>query len=337
MVHSRSAMVKLKIEVIMLKVLTVTLNPALDRELFIESFKVDKLHRVVSRDRMSLSPGGKGINVSVALAKLGVPSIATGFLGGYMGRILLEELRKVSNLITTNFVFIRDETRENIAIIDEASHTITEINSPGPEVEERDIEHILRRYSMSLARVEAVVISGSIPSNAPKDIYVKMVRMAKEKGLPVFMEIRDPHISTLFENDAMPDVIKPDFRAKHVLLGRELETLEDFITGGRELLRAGAKLAVLSYFIDKDVLVTDNEVAVVGPTVEIDYSHLLGTGDTYVAAMVYKYLMGERDMLEIGKYGYVAALAKTKKAKKEMPSLDEINEFMKYFKFERVG
>lgn len=190
---------------------------------------------------------------------------------------------------------------------------------------------------MSLTRVEAVVISGSIPVNAPRDIYVKMVKMAKEKGVPAFMEVRDPYIITLYENDAMPDVIKPDFRASHTLLGKDLKTLEDFVSAGKELLKTGAKLAVLSYFIDKDVLVLDEASYIIGPTIEIDYSHLLGTGDTYVAGMVYKYLQGERDMLEIGKFGYVAALASTRTAEKELPSLDEIETFMQYFEIERVG
>ena len=69
----------------MLKVLTVTFNPALDREIILDNFEVNKLHRVPTFDDMELSPGGKGINVSLALANFGVPSVAMGFLGGYMG------------------------------------------------------------------------------------------------------------------------------------------------------------------------------------------------------------------------------------------------------------
>ncbi len=318
-----------------MRVLTVTLNPALDREIFIDGFRVDALHRV-DPGKMLFSPGGKGINVSMELANLGIPSVALGFIGGYMGRILLEELRKISPLITTNFVHIKGETRENIAIIDEENHTITEINASGPEVEERDLDHLMRRYAMSVSRVEAVVISGSVPPNLDPDVYVELVRIAREKDVPVFMEIRDKFIVSLHESGTMPFMIKPDFRAENVLLKRELKDLEDFVEAGKELVRSGSKLAVLSYYVDRDVIVTEDGVWLIGPKFEIDHSHLLGTGDTYVAAMVYKYLQGERDLVEIAKFGYVAALAKTKKARKELPTLDEIDSMMDSFVLERV-
>ncbi len=319
-----------------MKVLTVTLNPALDRIMFIENFQINKLHRVPSFDKSILSPGGKGVNVSVALAKLGIPSIATGFLGGYMGRILIEELRKVSNLITTNFVFIKDETRENIAIIDEENHTITEINSPGPKIEEIDLEHLIRRYTMSLSRVEVVVISGSIPESLTSDVYVELVKIAKEKGKTIFMETRDKHISVLYNKGAVPDFIKPDFRMEYSLLGKELKDLDDFISQAKKLIDAGAKLAVLSYQVDKDIIVVKDGAWIIKPKVGVDISHVLGTGDTYTAAMVYRYLNGVGDALDIGRYGYIAALAKTKKARKDPPTLEEIEEFADKYVLERV-
>ncbi len=319
-----------------LKVLTVTLNPALDREMFIDDFQINKLHRIPSLDKSIISPGGKGVNVSIALAKFGVPSIAVGFLGGHMGRILIEELRKVSSHITTNFVFIKDETRENIVIIDEKNHTITEINSPGPKIEEIDLEHLMRRYTMSLSRVEVVVISGSIPESLTSDVYVKLVKIAKDKGKVVFMETRDKHISVLHKEGAIPDVVKPDFRMEYRLLGKDLKELNDFIEQGKRLLDSGAKLVVLSYHVDKDIIVTEDGAWIIKPKIGVDISHILGTGDTYMAAMVYRHLSGVGDMLDIGRFGYLAALAKTKKACKEPPSLEEIDGFSDKYVLERV-
>ncbi len=311
------------------------MNPALDREIFIKGFELDALHRV-EKGRMNLSPGGKGINVSIALAKLGISSIALGFLGGYMGRILLEELRKVSNLITTNFVHIRGETRENIAIIDEEKHTITEINAPGPEIEPRDLEHLMRRFAMSLSRVEAVVISGSVPANLGPDVYVPMVEMSKEKNVPLFMEIRDIFIKEMYERGVLPNFLKPDFRSQNVLLGEELDEFDDFVRAGKELINRGTEMVVLSYRIDKDIVVTKNGIWLISPKIEVNHAHLLGTGDTYVAAMVYKFIMGERDLLEIASFGYTAALAKTRKAQKELPTLEEIEEIANMYTIERV-
>ncbi len=320
-----------------MQVLTVTLNPALDREIIIEDFKVDKFHRVADYDHIAISPGGKGINVSIALATFNVPSIAIGFVGGYMGRILVEELRKISNLITTNFVFIRGDTRENIVIADPLNHTITEINSPGPLIDPKDVEHILRRYAMSLTRVRAVVISGSVPPNLDSDIYIKMVNLAKEKEIPVFMEVTDKHVTAFYNNGIMPFVIKPDLRARNVILGQEVNSVAEFVQMGKELIKMGAKLVILSYHVDRDIIITGDGAWLISPTVEVDFSHLLGTGDAYVAGMVYKYLEGEKDLLEIGKFGYITALAKTTKVKKEIPTLDEIEFFKDKYELEKVG
>jgi len=318
-------------------VLTVTFNPALDREIILDDFQVNKLHRVPSFDNMELSPGGKGINVSLALANFGVPSVAMGFLGGYMGRILLDELRKKSRMVSTNFVFIRGETRENIEIIDPTNKTITEINSPGPEIEEEDISHLMRRFSMTLSRVEVVVISGSIPMNAPDNLYPMFVKEALKRGKAIFVETTNKNLTALYESNVMPTVVKPDLRAGNHLLGKDLKSLEDFVEAGKKLLNVGAKLVVLSYHIDSDIIITEDGVWMISPTVEIDYSHLLGTGDTYTAAMVYKYINGERDLVEIGKFGYIAALAKTKKLRKELPTLQEVGEYRDKYEIKKVG
>ena len=116
-------------------VLTITMNPALDREVIIPHFELNTLHRVFEREKLISDPGGKGINVSMMLSELdGTPSIAMGFLGGYTGRIISEELRRRYPNITLNFIHIDGESRENLSILDEVNHYITEINAPGPVV-----------------------------------------------------------------------------------------------------------------------------------------------------------------------------------------------------------
>ncbi|HPI18387.1 MAG TPA: PfkB family carbohydrate kinase, partial [Mesotoga sp.] len=113
-------------------VLTATLNPALDREIVVENFTINDFHRVKNPSYSKMDPGGKGINVSVILSGIGVRNVAMGFLGGYIGKVVEEKLRTMSDLITTNFLYVEEETRENIAIVDPIMDTITEINSSGP-------------------------------------------------------------------------------------------------------------------------------------------------------------------------------------------------------------
>jgi 1-phosphofructokinase len=319
-----------------LKVITVTFNPALDREFIIEDFQVNKLHRILHREDMQMSPGGKGINVSIALAKLRVQSVAIGVLGGYIGRVLLTELSKLSPLISTSFVHIDHETRENIAILDPKDHTITEINSPGPTVEKRTVDFLVKRYQMLLSRAEAVVLSGSLPPNLGGEIYGMLAKMAKEKGKQVFMEITDDYIRSAFDIQ-VPNVIKPDVRQKAVVLGKKLISLEDYVDTASELVSMGAEMAIISYQIKSDIVATSDGVWIISTPLEIEISNLLGAGDAYIAAMVYKRLTCPNcDHLEVAKFGYAAALAKTKKLPKEMPEYNEINECLNNCEIKRL-
>lgn len=319
-----------------MKVITVTINPALDREFIVEDFTVNLLHRVAHYKDIVMTPGGKGINVSVALAKLRVQSTAIGILGGYVGRVLLMELSKISPLISTSFVHIDQETRENISIIDPKNHTLTEINSPGPIVEKHALDLLLKRYEIYLSRAEAVVLSGSLPPNLQGDVYGQFAKIAKQRNKHVFMEVTDEYIKLALQIQP-PDVIRPDVREKSVILGRELLTLDDYVQAALELIKMGCKLSVISYQVKNNVVATKEGVWLITTPSEVDISNLLGAGDAYVAAMVYKKLSEPTcELIEVAKFGYVAALAKTKKPPKEMPDYEDIRSSLQECRIERL-
>jgi len=316
-----------------LSILTVCLNPALDREFYISDFTIDKLHRL-SPENSRMTPGGKAINVAVDLASFGVRTVVSGFIGGYLGDVVLSELRETSTLITTNFVHIEEEIRENIAIIDEKNHTLTEINSSGPVIPMEDLQHFLRRFELISPNVSMIVISGSIPVGVPNSVYGELTRIAKKHKKIVFWEAKDEIVSESLKISP-PLILKPDFRREKKLFGKKLESEQDYIEAGKEAIRHGVKMVVLSYKVDYDIIVTEEGVWLIRPTIEVEHAHLLGTGDTYMAAMVYKYL-STNDLIEIAKYGYAAALAKTWYRSKVPPKLDDIEKAMEKFKIERV-
>ncbi|MEJ5230449.1 MAG: 1-phosphofructokinase family hexose kinase [Pseudothermotoga sp.] len=319
-----------------MKVITVTINPALDREFIVEDFTVNELHRIAHYKDIVMSPGGKGINVSVALAKLRVQSIAIGILGGYIGRVLLMELSKISPLISTSFVHIDQETRENISIIDPRNHTLTEINSPGPIVEKHALDLLLKRYEIYLSRAEVVVLSGSLPPNLQGDVYGQFAKIAKQKNKQVFMEVTDEYIKQALQIQP-PDVIRPDVRERNVVLGKELLTLDDYVQAALELVRMGCKLSVISYQVKSNIVATKEGVWLITTPSEVEISNLLGAGDAYVAAMVYKKLSEPTsELIEVAKFGYAAALAKTKKPPKEMPDYEDIRNSLQECQIERL-
>ena len=117
---------------------TVTLNPALDKTVEIPGMALDTVNRITE---MRTDPGGKGINVSKVIAKLGGDSRAVGILGGESGRTL-EKLLENENF-TTQFRFVEGQTRTNIKIIDRVGHTNTDINEPGLTVTDADLDALL--------------------------------------------------------------------------------------------------------------------------------------------------------------------------------------------------
>ena len=132
---------------------TVTLNPALDKTVEIPGIALDTVNRITE---MRTDPGGKGINVSKVIAKLGGESRAVGILGGESGRAL-EKLLENENF-TTQFRFVEGQTRTNIKIIDRIGHTNTDINEPGLTVTNADLGALLNDL---LAEVHAGDICGA--------------------------------------------------------------------------------------------------------------------------------------------------------------------------------
>ena len=158
---------------------TVTLNPALDKTVEIPGIALDTVNRITE---MRTDPGGKGINVSKVIAKLGGESRAVGILGGESGRTL-EKLLENENF-TTQFRFVEGQTRTNIKIIDRVGHTNTDINEPGLTVTNVDLDALLNDLLAEVHAGDIVVLAGSLPKGALQDTYRVWTSACKKAGVP---------------------------------------------------------------------------------------------------------------------------------------------------------
>ncbi|GAB6189550.1 1-phosphofructokinase family hexose kinase [Marinitoga arctica] len=315
-------------------VMTVTLNPSLDREIIVENFQIGHMFRISNPYNAVMEPGGKGVNVSRMLSKLGIESMALGFLGGFMGRVFLEKLLEDRN-ITSNFIFVEQETRENIAILDLSRHTITQINSSGPILSEADIEHFMQRYENALSLVEHVLISGSVPPNTPKDIYAKMFSLAKEKGLTTYMEGNGDPFNEAIKN-ACPDVVRVDLRKEKKYFNKELKELEDYIYAAEDIIKSGAKLAILSYHVEGDIIANNEGIWLFNLHENVDRSHLFGVGDSFMTGILYYILNNGYNYFEAAKFGMATAIAKVHHVEKYIENIDEIKQYFNYFEIKKV-
>ncbi|KAF2956377.1 1-phosphofructokinase family hexose kinase [Marinitoga sp. 38H-ov] len=315
-------------------VMTVTLNPSLDREIVINNFKIGEMFRISNSSQALVEPGGKGINVSRMLSKLGVENMALGFLGGFIGRVFLEKLLEDKN-ITSNFIFVEEETRENTAILDLENHTITQINTIGPKIDAVDLEHFIQRYENSLSIVNNVLISGSVPPGVPDDIYANLFKLAKNKGLITYLEANGKHFNEAIEKSC-PDVVRVDLRREKKYFDTDLKTLDDYIYAAEDIIKHGAKLSILSYHVEGDVIATNNGVWIFTVEEKVDRAHLFGTGDAFMTGIIYYILKNDFNAFEAAKFGMTTALAKVHHVEKYIENINEINKYFDYFSIKKV-
>ena len=258
---------------------TVTLNPALDKTVEIPGMALDTVNRITS---MRTDPGGKGINVSKVIAKLGGESCAVGILGGESGRTLLAALEREG--LRTHFRFVEGQTRTNLKIIDRALHTNTDINEPGLTVSPADLDALLRDLLGMVREGDIVVLAGSLPQGAPQDTYRVWTAACREKGARVCLDADGVLLAEGLK--AAPYLIKPNEDELSRLVGHRLTDTDELIAEGRRLLKGGVTRVVISlgergalYLRGNEVLYAEGLSVPVGSTV--------GAGDSVVAALAY--------------------------------------------------
>lgn len=257
---------------------TVTLNQALDKTVEIPSLTVDAVNRITS---MRTDPGGKGINVSKVIQKLGGASVAAGILGGDTGRAILSALTEMG--LTTLFHFVEGETRTNMKIIDPDNHTNTDINEPGVTVSEEILEKLLEELLAKVTKEDIVVISGSMPKGSPKDTYYTWTKAFREKGAKVILDADGDLLKAGLK--ASPYLIKPNNHELGALTGRALETPEEIAETAAELMKEyGIGKVVVSMGGDGAVYVTKDKT-IYAEGLKVPVGSTVGAGDSVVAAL----------------------------------------------------
>ncbi|CAM4300801.1 1-phosphofructokinase [Saccharibacillus endophyticus] len=253
---------------------TVTLNPSIDYIVEVEDLQLDALNRM-KRD-LKL-PGGKGINVSRILSRLGVENTALGFLGGFTGRFIEDVLKSES--IVTDFVGVQDDTRINIKLKHGGE---TEINGQGPRIGE-DEANALAEKLRALTEDDIVVLSGSVPPSLGGSFYDRLIAVIKERGAKFVIDTTGDALLQALPHGPM--LVKPNHHELAELFGVEIEGQDDLIKYGRKLLEKGAKNVLISMAGDGALLVTDEQVYHANvPKGEVRNS--VGAGDSMIAGFV---------------------------------------------------
>ena len=257
---------------------TVTLNPALDKTVEILSFTVDSVNRIT---QMRTDPGGKGINVSKVIGKLGSKSIATGILGGATGRAIQSALENMG--LESSFHFAEGETRTNLKVADPACHTNTDINEPGLTVSEDLLNNLLNELLAKLGGEDIVVLSGSLPKGAPKNTYYTWVKACRETKAKVILDADGELLKAGLE--AGPYLIKPNNHELSGLLGEKLETPKELERGARSLMDQYGIAKIVVSMGGEGALYVTGDATVYAEGLKVPVGSTVGAGDSVVAAL----------------------------------------------------
>lgn len=273
-------------------VITVTLNPALDKTLTIDGLETGGVNRVTS---VRHDIGGKGINVSKVLREFGVDSICTGFLGGILEDVFRKELEKRG--IQADFVSVEGSTRTNIKIVDVMKNEYTDINEPGAVISREELEAFLRKFETLVKEGDIVVLSGGVSPSVPKDIYRRLTELSRARGAYVLVDAEGPLLEEALK--AKPDVIKPNDRELSMLMGKEIGSDEEILDAARQLRMQGIGKVLVSLGGDGSLLVTEDG-ALRAKGLKVPVKSTVGAGDSMVAALVYAKLKGMTDKETLG-------------------------------------
>lgn len=268
------------------KILTVTLNPAVDKTYTTQRLAAGQVNRMRTAQNIA---GGKGVNVTKILRQYGCEVAATGFLGGYTGRFIEEELLRRG--AACHFVKIGGETRCNMNILADDGY-VTEILEPGPQISQKEQALFLEQYETLLAECSLVAISGSAAGGIEDDIYKRLIIMAGEQKVPVYLDSSGESMRKGLL--AKPYFIKPNWKELEYLVGHQIADREGIISAASRLRQEGIAKVVVSMGSKGLLSVTDRGVLYVRAE-GVRAVNTVGSGDSVVASYAMSAVFGETD------------------------------------------
>jgi len=256
---------------------TVTLNPALDRTLYVESLNPGQSTRIRREARYS---GGKGIDVSRALLEMGTPNIALGFVGGFGGKEF--EGRLLLDGVACSFTRIAGETRTNIIIQDESNGAETALLARGPEVQPSELMDFITTIE-KLPDMEFLIVSGSLPLGLTPEVYRRVIDIGNNKGARTVLDTAGEALRQGL--NARPTLIKPNRLELAELAGRELADVRAIAEYCRSLSDR-VEIILVSLGADGMVMTTARGVVHARPPA-VKVKGTVGAGDCAVAGFVH--------------------------------------------------
>ena len=306
---------------------TLTLNPAVDRELTVPAMEFDSVLRA-SESRVDF--GGKGFNVSRLLREMGAASTAVGFLGGRAGELLQDGLQSLG--IGTDFVWVPGETRTNVSIVTQSHNHYIKVNEKGPLVDADKQKELLDKID-SLARPgDWWVLAGSLPPGVPESYYARIVNILNGHGAHAILDTSGE--SLRLGCAQKPYLVKPNAEEAHVLTGLSMETPTEIAIAAAEICGMGARNVIVSMGKAGALLHTADETWLTH-TPKIKEMNPIGAGDSMVGGLVWA-LTQQIPLKEALGWGVASGAATASLPGTEVGSRPLIEELFAQVRYERL-
>jgi 1-phosphofructokinase len=263
-------------------IVTLTLNPALDQTIVLDTLTAGTVHRARS---VRTHAGGKGVNVACCLADWGLPVTATGILGGDNAAVFTQVLAEKG--VADRFVRVPGATRTNLKLLDRLTGDTTDINLPGLAVGADDLRSARAALLDHAGAGGLVVLAGSLPEGVPPGIYADFIRDLDARGARVILDASGVAFAAALAAGAAarPYAVKPNRHELEEWAGHALPSLAD-VRAAAERLRAEGIAAVVTSLGAEGALFLTADGAVLARPPATAVTSTVGAGDALVAGLV---------------------------------------------------
>lgn len=278
---------------------TVTFNPSLDYVVQMKTFTAGAINRAESEQ---VYPGGKGINVSLVLGHLGMPTKMLGFVAGFTGQEI-ERLAKEHGG-DCDFIHLSDGwSRINMKV---SAQDETAVNGMGPSIPQDKLDALLAKLD-TLQAGDTLVLAGSIPSDIPDDIYERILQRLANKGIQTVVDATGDLLKNVIAYK--PFLIKPNIdelgELFHVILRKD----EEVVVSAKHLQDMGARNVLVSLGGDGALLVSEDGQVHRMNAPKGTLVNSVGAGDSMVAGFLAGYASSQGNIAEALKWGVSAGSA----------------------------
>ncbi len=259
---------------------TITFNPAVDLVIQVPNCQLGTLNRSMGEEYVA---GGKGINMSVVLKRLGVDNIATGFLGGFSGKFIEEFLENEG--INPQFISVDGTTRINVKVKGEVE---TEINAAGPTVDAEKFQQLINYFEDILAEGDIVFLAGNAAPGLDETSYVEIAKLCHERGVKLVLDTTKASLLACLPY--RPFIIKPNQHELEELFGVNIQSQEEMLNYAFQLQEKGARNVLISCGSEGAFLVSETGQVFTSNVPKGILVNSVGAGDSMLAGFMAKFI-----------------------------------------------